>query len=56
MKKTNPIEEIQTLRDDSEFFKRKFKEAKKENQILRKEIEFLKKNLKSMKTRTPLLL
>lgn len=45
MKDTNPIEEIQKLKEDNEFFKRKFKEAKKENQILRKEIEFLKKNL-----------
>ena len=56
MKKTNPIQEIQKLSEDSEFFKRKFKEAKKENLILRKEVEFLKKNLESMKTRTPLLL
>lgn len=56
MKKTNPIEEIQKLKDDSEFFKQKFKEAKKENLMLRKEVEFLKKNLESMKTRTLLLL
>ena len=56
MKKTNPIEEIQKLKEDSDFFKRKFKEAKKENQILRKEVEFLKKNFESMKTRTRLLL
>lgn len=47
MKKINPIEEIQKLRDDIEFFKRKFKEAKKENLMLRKEIAELKKNLDS---------
>jgi len=45
MKKTNPIEEFQKLRDDKEFFKRKFKEAKKENRRLRREVEELKKNL-----------
>jgi len=56
MKKTNPIKEIQKLREDNDFFKRKFKEAKKENLMLRKEVEFLKKNLESMKTRTLLLL
>jgi predicted nuclease with TOPRIM domain len=47
MKSTNPIEEIQKLKDDNEFFKRKFKEAKRENKRLRKEIEELKKNLDS---------
>ena len=44
---TNLIEENQKLRDDNEFFKQKFKQAKKENQRLRREIEELKKNLDS---------
>jgi hypothetical protein len=47
MKSANPIEESQRLRDDVEFFKRKFKEAKRENKTLRNEIIELKKNLDS---------
>lgn len=45
MKQTNLIEKTQKLIDDNEFFKRKFKEVKKENRMLRKENAELKKNL-----------
>jgi predicted nuclease with TOPRIM domain len=47
MKKTNLIEENQKLKDDNEYFKQKFKEAKKENRMLREENEELKKNLEN---------
>lgn len=47
MKQTNLIEKTQKLIDDNEFFKRKFKEVKKENRMLRKENAELKKNLDS---------
>ena len=47
MKKTNPIEENQKLKNDIEFIKLKFKETKKENLMLRKENAELKKNLDS---------
>lgn len=52
MKQTNLIEENQKLKNDKEYFERKFKEVRRENSGLRKENEFLKKNLDNMKTRT----